>query len=96
MDLPTTIVILLVGAAVVGWLTGARDGRALEAFGSGFIGYRAYGWPRGVQEEDSVRFAFTDRRDHIDDGSGAPESSPDVEMIDLDRPPDGVTVRRLR
>ena len=83
MDLSTTLVILLVGAALIGWLAGARDGRGLEAFGLGFIGYRSYGWPRGVQEEDSVHFTVGawHERPAVDDDPG-PISGP--ELVELD------------
>jgi hypothetical protein len=97
MDLPTTIVILLVGAVFIGWLAGARDGRALEAFGSGFIGYRSYGWPRGVQEEDTVQFAFdaVDRRVAAEDGPAPPDAEP--ELIELADPSDQpIRLERLR
>ena len=92
MDLPTTLVILLVGAAVIGWLAGA-----LEAFGSGFIGYRSYGWPRGVQEEDTVHFAFgaVDRRVTADDGPAPPDAGP--ELVELAEPSEeSIRLERLR
>jgi hypothetical protein len=96
MDLQTTIVILLVGAAVVGWLAGARDGRALEAFGSGFVGYRSYGWPRGVQEEDSVHFTVAAWHEQpADDDPSGPTAEP--ELIDFTAPVDGaIRLERLR
>jgi hypothetical protein len=97
MDLSTTLVILLVGAAIIGWLAGARDGRGLEAFGLGFIGYRSYGWPRGVQEEDSVHFtvaAWHDRPTADDDAGGGPAAGP--ELFEIDDTTDAVPVERLR
>ena len=96
MDLPTTIVILLVGAAVIGWLAGARDGRGLEVFGLGFIGYRSYGWPRGVQEEDAVHFSFVDGGRRADAADPAGDITSEAELIELDRPSDTVVTRRLR
>ena len=97
MDLPSTIVILLVGAALIGWLAGARDGRALEAFGLGFIGYRSYGWPRGVQEEDTVHFAFdaADRLADAGDVSAPPDAEPELIEL-LDTADDTVRLERLR
>jgi hypothetical protein len=98
MDLPTTIVILLVGAALIGWLAGARDGRGLEVFGLGFIGYRSYGWPRGVQEEDTVHFSFVDgtrRAVDVETDAGS-DMGPGAELIELDHPSDTVVTRRLR
>ncbi len=96
MDLATTLVVLLVVVAIAGWLVGARDGRALEAFGLGFIGYRSYGWPRGVQEEDPVHFAFAEHGDAADNpGPFGPDATP--ELIELDGGPDeAIPVRRLR
>ena len=89
MDLPSTLVIIMVGAAILAWLTGARNGRALDAFGLGFIGYRSYGWPRGVQEEDSVHFSF-DPVDptHPDDGPLVPDIDAEPELVELDHRPD--------
>ena len=84
MDLLTTIVVLLIGVAIVGWLAAARDGRALDVFGSGFVGYRSYGWPHGVQEEDTVHFAPAAWHEHpsVDDDGPGPLSDP--ELIELD------------
>ena len=95
MDPSTTLVVLLVGAALIGWLAGARDGRGLEAFGLGFIGYRSYGWPRGVQEEDSVHFtvAAWHERPAVDDDGG---SNAGPELFEIDDSPDIVRLERLR
>jgi hypothetical protein len=95
MDLPTTVVVLLIGVAIVGWLASARDGRALEAFGLGFIGYRSYGWPRGVQEEDAIHFDFSEHRDGDGSGPGMSGDGPEAEVIELDRPPEDVPISRL-
>ena len=96
MDPSTTLVLLLVGAALIGWLAGARDGRGLEAFGLGFIGYRSYGWPRGVQEEDSVHFAVTAWHDHSspDDDGGKPSAEP--ELFDIEDTTETFPLQRLR
>lgn len=94
MDLQTTLVILLVGAALIGWLAGARDGRGLEAFGLGFIGYRSYGWPRGVQEEDSVHFTVAAwHEDRTDPDDGGPDAGPELFEIDST---ETVRLERLR
>ncbi len=97
MDVPSTLVIVLVGAAVLGWLAGARDGGALDAFGLGFLGYRPYGWPRGVQEEDSVHFSL-DRPRPTPRDEGIPAGiDEEAELIELDGLPDEVIrLRRLR
>jgi hypothetical protein len=97
MDLLTTVVVLLIAAAVVGWVAAAIDGRPLEAFGSGFIGYRSYGWPRGVQEEDAVHFSPTAWHDRpsIEDDPTRPLAGP--ELIELDETvADPIHVERLR
>jgi hypothetical protein len=96
MDLPTTIMILLVGAAIVGWVTNARDGRALEAFGLGFIGYRSYGWPRGVQEEDEIHFSFGERPGALDGDDETVGPVNEAELIELPVSPDAVRLERLR
>ena len=97
MDLLTTVVVLLIAVALIGWVAAAIDGRPLEAFGSGFVGYRSYGWPHGVQEEDAIHFAPTawHERPSIDDhGVGALS---DPELIELDdATPPSVTLERLR
>lgn len=84
MDLLTTVVVLLIAVALVGWIAAAIDGRPLEAFGAGFVGYRPHGWPRGVQEEDTVHFAPTAWHEHpsVDDDRPGPLSDP--ELIELD------------
>lgn len=96
MDLSTTLVILLVGAALIGWLLGARDGRGLEAFGLGFIGYRSYGWPRGIQEEDSVHFTVAAWHDHpsLDDDDAA--ASVDPQLFEIEDTTETVPLQRLR
>ena len=97
MDIPTTVVVLFIAVAIVGWLAAARDGRALDVFGSGFIGYRSYGWPHGVQEEDSVHFTVAALRGSgADDDEGAgPSSEPElVELLDI--PDETIRLERLR
>jgi hypothetical protein len=96
MDPVTTIVVLLIGLAVVGWLATARDGRALDVFGSGFIGYRSYGWPHGVQEEDQVHFTVAALRERaaVDADADGPTSTP--ELIELAETADTIRLERLR
>jgi hypothetical protein len=87
MDLPSTLILIMVGGAVLAWLAVARNGRALDAFGLGFIGYRSYGWPRGVQEEEPVHFSFdAGGPSGLDDGPAGIDAEP--ELIELDSPPD--------
>jgi len=96
MDPLTTIVVLLIGVAIVGWLAAARDGRALDVFGSGFVGYRSYGWPHGVQEEDSIHFTVDaiHERPTDDDDQGWPTSDP--ELIELVDTSEAIKLERLR
>jgi hypothetical protein len=96
MDPSTTLVILLVAAALIGWLAGARDGRGLEAFGLGFIGYRSYGWPRGVQEEDSVHFSVAAWHEHAADGEEGGGHDGVAELIEIEEPTETVPLERLR
>jgi hypothetical protein len=54
----------LAGGALVGLWTILRsiDRHVTFSFGSGFVGYRPdMGWPRGVQEEDGVRWRLHPR-----------------------------------
>jgi hypothetical protein len=96
MDLPTTLVLLLVAAALVGWVVGACDGKALEAFGSGFIGYRSYGWPRGVQEEEPIHFSFREPQDPAVGGTAADDVDDVAEIVELDgRPEEAIRLQRL-
>ena len=88
MDLLTTVVVLLIAVALIGWVAAAIDGRRLEAFGSGFVGYRPYGWPHGCRRKtrsiraDRVARASIDRRR----GAGAlPRRSSSSSMTPLRR-----------
>ena len=84
MDLLTAVVVLLVVVALIGWVAAAIDGRPLEAFGAGFVGYRSHGWPHGVQEEDSIHFAPTAWHDHPPRDDDEPTALTDPEVIELD------------
>jgi hypothetical protein len=88
MDVPATLVMIIVGAALVAWMTNPRTGQALDAWGSGFIGYRSAGWPRGVQEEEPVHFAFPASGEHGDPDDGPVGLDAEPEIIDLDGPLD--------
>jgi hypothetical protein len=96
MDLLTTIVVLLIGVAIVGWLAAARDGRALDVFGSGFIGYRSYGWPRGVQEEDQIHFAVAAIHERPRADDDVDSSTWEPELIELADASEAVRLERLR
>ena len=95
MDVPATLVLIIVGAALVAWMTNPRTGQALDAWASGFIGYRGPGWPRGVQEEEPIHFAFAEPRDPDASHPGRVDAGPEiVELPDVDEP--GITLRRIR
>lgn len=90
MDIPATLVLIIVGAALVAWMTNPRTGQALDAWASGFIGYRSYGWPRGVQEEEPVHFSFREPGDpRVDD----PQA--EVEIVELEGPVETIRLERL-
>jgi hypothetical protein len=52
---------LLLVIGMVVFVTSPRTGRSLDVFGSGFVGYRASGWPQGVQEEDPLPWSWSTR-----------------------------------
>ena len=74
MDIPATLVMIIVGAALVAWMTNTGTGHALDAWGSGFIGYRRPGWPHGVQEDEPVHFSFSE------------PSDPDARILSISKP----------
>ncbi len=90
MDIPATLVLIIVGGALVAWMTNPRTGPALDAWASGFIGYRSYGWPRGVQEEEPVHFSFREPGDPVADDPQA-----EAEVIELDSPAETIKLERL-
>ncbi len=97
MDIATALILLLVGACIVAWVRSPTTGRALEAFGLGFIGYRSAGWPEGVQEEEPVHFAFHEVRDPdapVALGAVVPDEPPQI--VDLDAPADEAIARLER
>jgi hypothetical protein len=96
MDIPATLVLIIVGAALVAWMTNPRTGQALDAWASGFIGYRSYGWPHGVQEEEPVHFSFREPRGPDDAEASPPGADVEPEIIELVAPPDTVRLGRLR
>ncbi len=90
MDIPATFVLIIVGAALAAWMTNPRTGQALDAWASGFIGYRSYGWPRGVQEEEPVHFSFREPQDPVAD-----DPLTEAEVIELDSPAETIRLQRL-
>ena len=95
MDIPATLVLIIVGAALAAWMTNPRTGQALDAWASGFIGYRSYGWPRGVQEEEPVHFSFSEPRDPGADDVGPADADGGPEIIELSAPIDTVRLGRI-
>ena len=96
MDIPATLVLIIVGAALVAWMTNPRTGQALDAWASGFIGYRSYGWPRGVQEEDEVHFSFREPGATLPDEVVTAVVG-EAEIVELDgTPQEPIPVERLR
>ena len=91
MDIPATLVLIIVASALAAWMTNPRTGQALDAWASGFIGYRTYGWPRGVQEEEPVHFSFSEPGDR--DGDDGPTT--EAEVIELEGPVDAIRLERL-
>jgi hypothetical protein len=87
MDVLGTTVILLLAAAIGRFLSSEGTARGLDAFGSGFLPYRAdMGWPRGVQEGEPVAFkvsAMSERGAPPVDQEPAPDAG--IEVIELDR-----------
>jgi hypothetical protein len=95
VDIPATLVMIIVGAGLVAWMTSTRTGHALDAWGSGFIGYRGPGWPRGVQEEEPVHFSFAEPTDPDASDPLDLEAGPEiVELPDVTEP--GIALRRIR
>ncbi len=97
MDIASALILLLVGACIVAWVRSPTTGRALEAFGLGFIGFRSAGWPKGVQEEEPVHYAFHEARDPdapVALGAVDPDEPP--ELVDLDATADEAIVRLER
>ena len=86
MDIPATLVMIIVGAALVAWMTNPHTGQALDAWASGFIGYRSAGWPHGVQEDEPVHFTFSEPRDADEPDPGRLDA--EAEIVELDNPTD--------
>jgi hypothetical protein len=86
MDVVGISVILLLAAGIGRLLSSEGTTRGLDAFGSGFLPYRAdMGWPRGVQEGEPVRFklsAMSERGVHLADLE--PPADAGIEVIELD------------
>lgn len=84
MDILAAVVFLLVGTAMIAFVVSPTTARGLDTFGAGFVPYRGPGWPRGVQEEEPVRWSWSAPRgaDVTDGGSGA---SLGPELVEISR-----------
>jgi hypothetical protein len=85
MDFLTGLVVILAAAAMVSLVVSPGTPRVLDLFGAGFLPYRdgSAGWPRGVQEEEPVAWAWTkrERPDPPDFGSDAVLQA--TELVDI-------------
>lgn len=59
MDIVASLVVVLVGVAMVVWIASPTTARGMDTFGDGFVPYRSAGWPHGVQEEDPVPWSWS-------------------------------------
>ena len=86
MDVLGISVILLLAAGLGRLLSSEGTARGLDAFGAGFLPYRAdMGWPRGVQEAELVPFkvsAMSERGTSLADLEPPPNAG--IEVIELD------------
>jgi len=85
MDIILGFAALLLVIGMVVFVMSPQTGRSLDVFGSGFVGYRASGWPQGVQEEDPVPWSWSTR--------GTPEI-PEFHEVGRDGIPPATTVER--
>jgi hypothetical protein len=85
MDYLVGFAALLLVIGMVVFVTSPKTGRTLDVFGSGFVGYRASGWPQGVQEEDPVPWSWS--------AAGNPET-PEFHEVGRDGAPPATTVDR--
>ena len=85
MDIAGILVILLLAAGIGRYLSSDGTSRVLDAIGAGITGYRAAGWPRGVQEGEPIPWrwsAMSERRVALADRDPAPGAG--VEVIEID------------
>ncbi|MEA2612682.1 MAG: hypothetical protein QOI52_641 [Chloroflexota bacterium] len=85
MDILLGFAALLLVIGMVVFVMSPQTGRTLDVFGSGFVGYRASGWPQGVQEEDPAPWSWST--------GGTPEN-PEFHEVDRDGAPTATTVDR--
>jgi hypothetical protein len=85
MDNLPGLAAILVVIGMVAFVMSPKTGRSLDVFGSGFVGYRASGWPQGVQEEDPVPWSWS--------AAGQPEA-PEFHEVGRDDAPAATAVER--
>ena len=85
MDILVGFAALLLVIGMVVFVMSPKTGPTLDVFGSGFVGYRASGWPHGVQEEDPAPWSWS--------AAGNPET-PEFHEIERDGVPTATTVDR--
>ena len=85
MDYLVGFAALLLVIGMVVFVTSPKTGRTLDVFGSGFVGYRACGWPQGVQEEDPVPWSRS---------TGGTPQIPEFHDVARDGAPAATTVDR--
>lgn len=84
MDIFASLVVVLVGVAILGWIASSTTARGMDTFGAGFVPYRSAGWPHGVQEEDPVPWSWSSAREPAEPVRGS-DSDPDggAEIIEI-------------
>jgi hypothetical protein len=84
MDILLGFAALLLVIGMVVFVISPKTGRTLDVFGSGFVGYRASGWPQGVQEEDPAPWSWST--------AGNPES-PEFHEVGRDGAPAATAIQ---
>lgn len=83
MDIFAGLVLISLVAAFAALVVSPRTARSLDTFAAGFLPYRSAGWPRGVQEEEPVRWSWSPPRgpDPADEGSSIGLDGPEIVEI---------------
>jgi hypothetical protein len=96
MDILLGFAALLLVIGMVVFVTSPQTGRTLDVFGSGFVGYRASGWPHGVQEEDPVPWSRSTggTQEMAEFHEVGRDGAPTATTVDRDSMRDGMARRR--
>jgi hypothetical protein len=96
MDILLGFAALLLVIGMVVFVTSPKTGRSLDVFGSGFVGYRASGWPQGVQEEDPVPWSWSTggTREMAEFHEVGRDGAPTATSVDRGSMRDGMARRR--